>query len=123
MLYAAVRRAQKFALSSNRDEQLRYLRPQRDLKADSADATEHDAENHGDCDAGSDRNAHDERPLTRGPDSVEAALGEAMLRASRDGDRDLVMAIVAELRARREARERGPAGVVDLAAEREKRGR
>jgi hypothetical protein len=31
MLYTAVRRAHKFALSSYRDEQLRYLRPQRDL--------------------------------------------------------------------------------------------
>jgi hypothetical protein len=100
------------------------------LKAGLTDATAHEVTNHGDFDAGSDATAHDGRALTRGPDSpvagpdpVDVALGEALLRASRDGQHELVMVIVGELRARREARERVPAEVVDLASEREKRGR
>ncbi|MGC4088657.1 MAG: hypothetical protein QM756_12315 [Polyangiaceae bacterium] len=52
---------------------------------------------------------------------MEAALGEALLRASRDGRHDLIPLLVDELKARRTARER-VAGVVDLAAERAKRG-
>jgi hypothetical protein len=63
-------------------------------------------------------------PPSSAPDPVDAALAEAMLRASRDGQADLMMALVTELRARRLARERGDgAGVVDLATERERRGR
>jgi hypothetical protein len=54
-------------------------------------------------------------------EAVEAALGEAVLRASRDGRHDLIPLLVEELRARRTARERSP-GVVDLAAERARRG-
>jgi hypothetical protein len=50
-------------------------------------------------------------------DPVEVALGEALLRASRDGAWDAAQAIVDELRARRAAR----AGVVDLEAARAKR--
>lgn len=53
------------------------------------------------------------------PDPIEAALGEALLRASRDGAWDAAQAIVDELRARRAAR----SGVVDLEAERSKRER
>jgi hypothetical protein len=46
-----------------------------------------------------------------------------LIRASRDGQHELVMALVTELRARRLARERGDsASVVDLSAERERRG-
>ena len=52
-------------------------------------------------------------------DPIEAALAEALLRASRDGAWDAAQALVDELRARRSAR----AGVVDLGDERAKRGR
>jgi hypothetical protein len=51
---------------------------------------------------------------------METALAEALLRASWDGDRELALACVAELRARRVAREsRGAALVVDLDSERD----
>jgi hypothetical protein len=87
-----------------------------------SDAT---SENTGDFDTRSDATAHDGRALTRvsdsPPDPVDAALGEAMLRASRDGQHELVLVLVTELRARREARARGTAEVIDLAAERDRR--
>jgi hypothetical protein len=54
--------------------------------------------------------------------AIDAALGEALLRASRDGDREVVLACVSELRARRLARASGqPASVVDLDSERDRR--
>jgi hypothetical protein len=52
-------------------------------------------------------------------DPVETALADALQRAALAGAWDAVAALTAELRARREAR----AKVVDLAAERERRGR
>ncbi len=52
-------------------------------------------------------------------DPVEAALSEALLRASRDGHHDVVLALAAEIRARRFERQQ----VIDLNAERERRGR
>jgi hypothetical protein len=55
-------------------------------------------------------------------DPAESALAEALLRASRDGNHDLAMACVTELRARRLARESGGAGhVIDLDVERHRR--
>lgn len=52
-------------------------------------------------------------------DPIESALADALTRAATAGDFDAVKAIVAELEARRKAR----AGVVELDAERAKRGR
>jgi len=45
---------------------------------------------------------------------VEAALGEALLRASRDGQHELVRVIVEELRARRLERAALPKNVTSL---------
>jgi hypothetical protein len=55
-------------------------------------------------------------------DAAESALAEALVRASRDGNLDLAMACVAELRERRLARESAGAGhVIDLDVERHRR--
>ena len=51
-------------------------------------------------------------------DAVEAALAEALRRASEAGQWDVVATLARELQARREAR----AGVVDLEAARKRRG-
>ena len=74
--------------------------------------------NHADSRAGECANEHDGRtldPLDSTGRAVENALGEALLRASRDGDRELVILLVGELRARRLERESGRASnVIDL---------
>ncbi|MDD9932217.1 MAG: hypothetical protein OXT09_01360 [Myxococcales bacterium] len=53
------------------------------------------------------------------PDPIEQALADALRRATERGEWSAVEAITRELTARREAR----AGVVDLAAERARRGK
>ncbi len=98
------------------------LRPQRDSKARSSITAEHDERISRETDTAESITAHDGRALDPRWDPIEAALGEALLRASRNGDRDLTLEIVRELKARRLARESGgSAVVVDLEAERERR--
>lgn len=106
--------------------QQKMRRPQGDSNRDPVSPTPPDGVISRKLDTPSSTTAHGGPPETVGVgqplaqvDPIEAALAEALLRASRDGAWDAAQALVDELRARRSAR----AGVVDLGDERAKRGR
>jgi len=104
--------AEKEKWSGRPDSNRRPLDPQ-------STKSEHDDARHAvsprDLHARHDTKAHEARisdPLDHADRAVEAALGEALLRASRDGQHELVRLLVEELRARRLERAALPANVI-----------